>query len=111
MERKRHHNGCVDYRAHKRHLPDGADFVKQRSARIRREKYTSIKQHVKRTEALAQHYAEQKQRSEEEAKRRQEEAKRRQEEAKRRREERMEALEALMKRMSVNEYNHIYIRF
>ena len=129
MERKRHHNGCVDHRAHKRHLTDGADFVKQRSARIRRERYTSIKQHAKRTEALAQHYEEQKQRSEEEAKQRQEEAKQRQEEAKRRQEEakqrrkknyeaaerrRQQALEDLtsgMDQMSVNEYNHIYIRF
>ena len=121
MERKRHHNGCVDHRAHKRHQPDGADFqerVKQRSAhkkQIRRERYTSIKQHVKRKEALDKHYKEQKQRRQEEAKRRQEEAKQRRkknyEAAERRRQQALEDLTSGMDQMSINEYNHIYIRF
>ena len=128
MERKRQHKGCVSYRAHKRHQPDGADFqqrVEQRNAHKEKRKqrriisaaakevtefaslprYTSIKQHVKRRQALVEHYKEQKQRREEEAKRRKEEAKRRREER------RAKTLTALMKRMSVNEYNHIYIRF
>lgn len=114
MERKRHHNGCVLQNPKRRQTNNARQKIVQsrkKSAAAKEviefaslPRYTSIKQHVKRKEALDKHYAEQKQRSEEEAKRRQEEAKRR-------REERMEALEARMKRMSINEYNHIYIRF
>ena len=121
MDRKRRHNGFVG-QGPKRHQTNNArqKIVQSRNISAAAKevtefaelpRYQSIGQHAKRREALRKHYEEQKQRSKEEAERRQEEAERRQEEAERRRKERMEALEAHMKQMSVNEYNHIYIRF